>query len=264
MHKSFYFLILSVLLWSCNDFQKALKSEDIAEKFALGNELFEQGDYKRAYRLFDQILPSYRGKPQAEKLTYMHAMSSYELGDYYIASYHFDKFGGSYPNSEKSEDAAFYSAKGYYFLSPVYSKDQTDTIEALEKLQLFVNNYPNSKYLQEANELIKQLDYKLEKKDFEIAKQYNKIREYKASIKAFNLFLFDFPGTTLREEALYQRFDAASKLAINSVEFLQEERVNEALSYYDTLKNNYPESEFLEAAQPAKDELDALLKLFNL
>ncbi len=108
-----------------------------------------------------------------------------------------DKFTDIYPQSEKAEEAAFLSAKGFYFNSPVYSKEQKETIEAIEKLQLFVNAHPNSQYLSEANAIVKELDFKLEKKAFEIAKQYNLISDYKASIKSFNNFLLEFPGATL-------------------------------------------------------------------
>ena len=109
MKKAFYILSLSILFISCSDFQKALKSDDIAEKYKMGTELFDAGKYNKAFKLLDQILASYRGKPQAEKLTYMHAMCSYKLGDYYIASYHFDKFsenslGKAWPITEITPD----------------------------------------------------------------------------------------------------------------------------------------------------------------
>ncbi len=201
MKRALSILLLAILMVSCSDFQKALKSEDIAEKFTLATELYEAEKWSKSKRLLDQILPKYRGKPQAEKLTYMHAMCSFKMGDYYIASYHFDKFTDVYPKSEKAEEAAFLGAKGYYFNSPIYSKDQKETVEAIEKLQLFVNAYPNSEYLAEVNALVKELDFKLEKKAFEIAKQYDQIRDYKASVKSFNNFLLEFPGSTLRNKA---------------------------------------------------------------
>ena len=135
MKKIIYILLVSILFISCSDFQKALKSEDTAEKFKYGTELFEAGKWNKAHRLFTQILPKYRGKPQAEKLTYMHAMCSYQMKDYYIASYHFERFVSGYPKSEKVEEAAFLNAKGYYYMSPVYSKEQKETVDAIEKLQ---------------------------------------------------------------------------------------------------------------------------------
>ena len=55
-------------------------------------------------------------------------------------------------------------------LSPVYSLDQTDTFKAIDKLQSFIDAYPNSEYLAEANETVKVLREKIEKKVFENAK----------------------------------------------------------------------------------------------
>ncbi len=248
---------------SCSDFQKALKSEDTAVKFEKGTELYEAGDFNKAFRLFDQILQSYRGKPQAEKLTFMHAMCSFKMGDYYIASYHFDKFTGLYSNSEKAEEASFLAAQGYYFNSPIYSKEQKETIEAIEKMQLFVNAYPNSQYLAEANAIVKELDFKLENKAFQIAKQYDLIKDYKASISSFNNFLLEFPGATLREEALFYRYDAAYNLAILSIDSLKEERLKDALGYYEVFKKAYANSEFMEDATRMKEELQLESNTFN-
>lgn len=262
MKKSIYTLLVSILLISCSDFQKALKSEDTAEKFKYGTELFEAGKWNKAHRLFTQILPKYRGKPQAEKLTYMHAMCAYKMKDYYLASYHFERFVSAYPKSEKVEDAAFLNAKGYYFNSPIYSKEQKETTEAIEKLQLFVNAYPNSQYLTEANTLVKELDFKLEKKAFEIAKQYNLIKDYKASVKSFNNFLADFPGSTLKNDALYYRFNAEYSLATLSVERLKEERLKTAISYYNTFKKAFPNSEYMADADRMKMQLQQQLDTF--
>lgn len=258
-----YILVLLVLTTSCSDFQKALKSEDTAEKFKIGTELFEKEKWSKSFRLLDQIIKEYRGKPQGEKLTFMHATASYKMGDYYKSSYFFERFGNAYPKSEKSEEAAFLEAKGYYHISPRYSREQKETVEALEKFQLFVNEYPDSKFLLEANALVKELDFKLEKKAFEIAKQYDLIRDYKASVKSFNNFLLDFPGTSLRNEALFYRYDAAYNLAINSYDYLKKERINTAIDYYNALKKAFPESEYLEDANKMKEVLHTELKTFT-
>ena len=263
MKRAFYILLLAVLLVSCSDFQKALKSEDVAEKFRLGNELYEAGKWSKAYRLLNQILPKYRGKPQAEKLTFMHAMCSYKMGDYYISSYHFEKFTDIYPKSDKAEEAAFLGAKGYYFNSPIYSKEQKETIEAIEKLQLFVNAYPNSEYLAEVNSLVKELDFKLEKKAYEIAKQYDQIRDFKASVKSFNNFLLEFPGSTLRNDAMFYRLDAAYNLAILSIDELKEQRLIDAIGYHKALLKAYPDTEYLEDANEMSKELEEELRTFS-
>jgi outer membrane protein assembly factor BamD len=264
-----YTLLIAVLFSSCSQYQKALKSEDIATKFKMGTELYDAGKYGKANKLFAQIAPQYRGKPQAEKLMYMYSMSFYKMKDYYLAGYQFERFEDQYPKSEKAEEACFLGSKSFYQLSPVYSKEQKETVSALEKLQMFINTYPDSEYLPEANKLIQELDYKLEKKAFEIAKLYNKIanfesEDYEASIKAFDNFLLEYPGTTFREDAMYYRFDSAYKLGINSIERKRQERLNTALKYYNAFYKAYPESQYSAEAAQMNTELQTAIQNYTL
>jgi len=263
MKKLLYIVFTILVFSSCSEFQKALKSEDVATKFKMGTELFDAGKYNKANRLFVQIVPQYRGKPQAQKLMYMYAMSFYELKDYYTANYQFERFVSAYPDSEKLEEAAFLGAKSIYQLSPVYTKDQKDTKDAIEKLQEFINRFPNSEYLSQANVLIKELDYKLENKDFSIAKQYNHISDYQASIKAFDNFILEYPGTPFKEKALFYRFDSSYKLAINSVLDKKEDRLNSAIANYNSLIKSYPNTEFLDEVNKMNEELNIILQEFN-
>ena len=263
MKKAFFILSTFILLASCNEFQKALKSEDIGKKFTVGEALYNEGKYAKANRLFEQIVPSYRGKPQAEKLMFLNADSYFKMNDYYLANYHFERFVSSYPQSEKAEEAAFLGAKSLYMLSPVYTKDQNETGDAIEKLQVFINTYPKSDYLSEANNMVQELDYKLEKKAYEIAKQYNHISDYQASIKAFDNFILDFPGSKLREDALYYRFDSAYNLAVKSVEWKKKDRLETAKSYYTAFKKKYASSQYIEEADAMNIVLEEELKKYS-
>ena len=64
--------------------------------------------------------------------------------------------------------------------------NERKTNEAIEKLQEFINFYPRSEKLSDASDLVQELRIKLEKKAFEIGRQYNKIRDYKSSIIVLN------------------------------------------------------------------------------
>ncbi|MEW4924204.1 outer membrane protein assembly factor BamD [Algibacter sp. 2305UL17-15] len=268
----FSILVLACLFSSCSEYQKVLKSEDIATKFKFGDSLYKQGKYDKANRLFAQIVPNYKGKPQAEKLMYLYSKTFYHMKDYYVSGYQFERFVSSYPKSEKKEEAAFLSAKSYYMLSPRYSKDQKETKDAIEKIQEFINVYPNSEYVAEANTLVKELDFKLEKKAFEIAKQYNHISDFKASIKSFDNFVFQFPGSPLREDALFYRLDAAYKLAVNSIEYkktaagivkLKKTRLEQAKEYYSAFKKAYANSKYIADAEKMASELDKELETYS-
>lgn len=263
MKKFLYILVLILGLSSCSEFQKALKSESVADKFKLATRLFDDGKYAKANRLFVQIVPNYRGKPQAEKLMYMYSMSFYKMKDYYLSGYQFERFVTSYPKSEKVEEAAFISAKSYYLLCPIYTKDQEDTVDAIEKLQVFINTYPESEYIEEANRMVKELDFKLEKKAFEIAKQYNTITDFKAAINSFNNFLLEYPGSVLREDALFYRLDSAYQLAVNSVEYKKENRLKSAQNYLESFSGNFPNSDRLQIVKNMLQEVNTQLQKYN-
>jgi len=195
---------------------------------------------------------------------FLNANSYYQMNDYYLANYHFERFVSSYPNSEKAEEAAYLAARSMYMLSPVYTKEQHETIEAIDKLQTFINTYPNSSYLPEANKMVQELDFKLEQKAYAIAKQYNHISDYQAAIKAFDNFILDFPGSRLREDALFYRLDSAYNLAIKSVEWKKKERLETAMSLYKSFKRTYAASKYIEEANTISKILEEELKNYTI
>ncbi len=263
MKKIISLLLLVVLFSSCNEYQKALKTEDVAVKFDMATKLYDSGKYTKAIRLFEQIAPAYRGKPQAEKLFYMFAQSYYKTKQYYLAGYQFESFVSGYPKSEKIQEAAYLGAKSYSMLSPVYSLDQKDTFKAIEKLQAFIDTYPNSEYLAEANATVKVLTEKIEKKVYENAKGYNTISDYKSAIVAFDLFLGDYPGTIFKEDALFYKYDSAYQLAINSIPAKMEERLNVAKTAHSNLMKFKADSKYKKKADEMLVRIEKDLQNFT-
>ena len=253
----FKYLLLSLLLWSCNSYQKLLNSKETAPKLKAAQNYYDNGEYRRANRLYEQIIPSYRGKPQSQRLIYFFANSHYQLGNYYLAAYQFESFVKSFPKSEKLDEANFMIAKCYYMLSPIYSLDQENTEEAMEKLQIFIDNYPRSNYLSEANSYIRELQVKLEKKDFEISKQYYTIRDYKAAINSLDNFISSFPGTPFRENALYYKFLSQFEIATNSIPNKKLERLEGAIETHNAILRYYPETLFMD---DISEKLEQILK----
>ncbi|RZS92608.1 outer membrane protein assembly factor BamD [Aquimarina brevivitae] len=259
------FLVLSAVLifGSCSEYQKVLKDEEVAPKYKMAEELYKAGKYKKALRLFEQIVPQYRGKPQAERVMYYYADTYYNLEDYYLSGYQFERFAKSYPTSEKREEAFYKGAKSYYYLSPRFSLDQTDTEKAIGKLQEYINTYPESENLKEANALVAELRTKREKKAFEIAKQYHHREDYKVAIESFDNFLVDYPGSTFREKALYYRFESQYLLAVGSYEVLVEERLNLALDYYKDYIRYYNNGELSAQAKELLADINNRLEQYN-
>ena len=265
MRKLILLLSLVLIATSCGDYQKVLKSKDTALKYSTAEKLYTEAKagegntrnkYRKALRIFEQLVPEFRGKPQGQKLMFLYADTYYELGDYFLAGYQFERFAETYPQSEKAEEAAFKGAKSYYFLSPPFNLDQTETNKAIAQLQSFINRYPESELLDEANDLATELRVKLEKKAYNIAKQYHHTRNYKAAITAFNNFISDYPGSPFRERTFYYRFDSAYQYAINSYAYAMPERLATAKTFFEDYKRYYPQGEYLSQAEAALADIE--------
>ena len=247
MFRSCLLIFISLLVISCNDYQKLLNSpENEVDKYTAAEEYYENGEFRRANALIEQIIPSYRGKPQGERLVFFFANSFFVTRSYYSAAIQFENFIKSYPNSQRIQEAYFMEAKSYSMLSPLYTLDQEDTFTGIDKLQVFINRFPNSEYVVEALELMEQLQNKIEKKAFEVSKQYYTIRDYSSAIKSLDNFIADNPGTIFREEALYFRWLSQYEIAINSIESRINERVTELERSLENFLRYYPDTIFID------------------
>lgn len=267
MNKIFSFLILTFLLASCSAYQKALKSDDVEVKAQVANKMFENKKYSKAIRLYEQVAPAYKGKPTSDVLFFNYSKALYLKNDYYLAGYQFENFVASYPRSDKRQEASFLAAECFYKLSPKYSLDQTDTEKALDKMQKFIDNYPESEYLPQANACVKELREKQEKKAFEIAKQYHTIAgyrlEYNAALRALDNFITDYPGTPYREDALFLKFDTTYNFAKNSINTRKAERYSAAKTAYNTLVKFRPNTKYKDKAEVILADIEQELKQFS-
>ena len=250
-------------LFSCSDYQKLLNSDNASEKYKQAEVFYNSGEYRKANRLLEQIIPKYRGKPQAQRIIFFFAESYFQIKSYNLAAYQYENFVKSFPKSDRVQEASFKAAKSYYYQSPTFSLDQEETYTAIEKLQVFINLYPNSEYSSEANQMISELQVKLEKKDFEIAKQYYTIRDYRAAIKTNDNFIASFPGTKFREEALYTKFISLYEIAINSVIYKKEDRLKELQQQFNLILRYYPDSVFKEDLDDKMKKINSELEKFN-
>jgi len=165
-----YLVLFTLLLSSCGEYQKVLNKGTSEEQYKMAVKMYESQNYSKALRLFEKIIPIYRGKPQMERIKFMIAQSNFNEKNYGIAAYNFDRFTKDYSKSSKKEEAAFLSAYSYKLASPRFSIDPTDTNKALEAFQSFINTYPDSDKIDEANTHYSEIRLKLEKKIFRDSK----------------------------------------------------------------------------------------------
>ena len=248
------FLLISAAISACSDFAKIQKSDNVAQKAQAGIDYYKKKNYYRASILLDEVVPLMKGKAEAEETQYYQAYTYYDDKQYVLSAYHFKEFCETYPRSVHVEECSFLQAKSLYKDSPNHDLDQTNTFDAIEAFQSFANKYPTSKYLFEANTLTDELNKKLELKDYENAKLFYRIGNYKSAIVAFSNFLEHYPTGDYSEEITFLKVEAQYNLAKVSVEGLKKRtRFLEAIEFYHDFIDKYPESKYKKVAENIYD-----------
>jgi outer membrane protein assembly factor BamD len=242
-------VLLVVIIASCSNFRKIEKSEDWRVKYEAGLNYYEKKDYYRSSILFESIQPIVRGLPEGEKVEFYLAYCQYYQKTYLLSSDQFKTFYETYGRSSFAQEANFMYAYSLYMAAPDPNKDQRSGIEAMNAMQIFLNRYPGSEFMNQAIEVIDICQQKLERKGFENAKHYIKLRMYKAAVIAFDDFKKNFPDSKLLEEAAYLKIMAEFELAKVSIPSKQLERYTSTLDFYQELLDNFPNSPFLKEAQ---------------
>lgn len=245
MFRIFLAFLFLVLIGCGKSYQNVLKSTDSDYKLIKADEYYEKEDYIKAIPLYEELLITLKGKKNLEELYYKYANSHYEKGDYLIAAFHFRKFVGLYSTSSRVEEAYYKIAKCFYNKSPKYRLDQTSTIDAIKEFQRFVDRFPKSERVAEANGLIDELRMKLHAKAFDNAMLYYKMQDYNAAAYAFRALIDEFPESKDVEESTYYIAKSYKLFADNSYQEKKLERYKETLEACLVLKNTYPGSKYL-------------------
>jgi outer membrane protein assembly factor BamD len=241
------FTLILLIGASCSKFRKIEKSGDWRVKYdAALNYYNNKKDYYKASVLFEQIIPIVRGLPEGEKVQFYLAYCQFYDKLYLLASEQFKTFYETYGRSLMAEEARFMFAFSLFESSPNPNLDQTSSIDAMAAMQQFLNRYPNSKFRDRAIEVITTTQVKLEKKGFENAYQYYKMRSYKAAIIALDNFIDNYPDSEYLERTYYLVMMSEYKLAEQSIYTKQLDRYKGVVEHYKEFLDKYPNSGYLQ------------------
>jgi len=235
-------LVFLLIFSSCNDYNKIVKSTDYEFKYKKAIEYYESGQFVRSSTLLKDLINIVRGTSRADKVYYYYAKSQFGMKDNLMAGHYFKSLIKEFPRSEFAEESQYMVGYCFYLDSPGPRLDQKVSQDAIDALQLFINLYPKSTRVDEANRLIIELRDKLVYKSYLNGKLYYDMGIYKAAVVALSSSLKDFPDTKYREELMYMLLKARYLLAINSVEEKKRERLSSTLDEYFTFVDEYPES----------------------
>ena len=263
MKKFLLFIWVIVLLASCGEYQKLLKSEDYQLIYKKAIEYYNKGDYQRAQNLLDGIRTVFSGTSKAQNIAYYRAFCSYNLKDYEVAASLFRQFIKTYPESAFAEECLYMVGFCDYKASPKPRLDQQVTDKALNEFQLYLNRYPNSGRKEAINGYMDEMRDKLSYKAYVSARNYYLREYYKAATISLQNCLKDFPGSKYREEVMYMLFASKYEMAVNSVEEKKLERYNNALEEYYYFVDEYPESKYAADMKKKYEAINRYLKGYN-
>lgn len=242
-------VILLVAGVSCSKFRRLERSEDWRLKYEAALNYYAKKDYYHSAILFEQIMPIVIGVPEGEKVEFYLAYCQYYQKTYLLASNQFKNFYERYGRSQLAEEAFFMYAYSLYVASPDEQLDQRSSIEAMGAMQTFLNQFPGSQFTDKASEVVAKCQQKLEKKEYDNACQYLRLKYFQAAVVAFNNFKKTFPDSKYLEEITFLKVQAQYRLASQSIPSKQLERYYSTIEFYRELVDGYPSSVYLKDAE---------------
>ncbi len=265
MRRVLFVLLVALSFASCSEYNKLLKSTDYELKYEYAKKYFEEKKYTKAYTLLEDVVTMFKGTDRAEEALYLLAQSYFGAQDYTTASMYFNTYYNNYPNGEYTELARFYSGYSYYLDSPEAKLDQKGTYKAIEEFQLFMEYFPRSEKVAEAEKMIVELQDKLAEKEYLNAKLYYNLGDYlgnnyeSAVITARNA-MRDYPYSRFTEDLMFLILQSRYEEARRSVIEKQEERYRDVIDEYYTFINDHADSKH---AKEAKRIFEAASKKIN-
>ncbi len=257
-------LSLVVMMASCNQYTKVMKSKDYEYKLKKADEYFETKRYKVARDLYEEVFPVFKGSQRFEEIYYKFAYCHYYMKLYSDAENLFKGFLEVFPNSTRAEEVDYMQAYCFYKQSPKVDLEQVSTTKTMGMMQTFINTHPGSARIKEATEIIDKCRIKIEQKEYKAAQLYYNMGQYRAAAISFTTLMNNFPESARGEDYKLMVVKAYYLFAKLSITEKQVERYEKVISEYQDFNDRYPESKLLkDAASYSKLSVENINEIKN-
>lgn len=242
-------LILAALLIvataSCKtQYELLMNSNDVKAKYEAAFNYFNEGKYSKAGSMFESLSVLTNGTERDDTVRYYWGLSNYLFRDYYTAETNFANFIESYPRSPFASEATYLRLDCLYRSTLRYELDQDPTYKAITAISEYMIEHPDNTHMQECNDMLAELNDRLDRKAYEAAKLYYKMEDYKASRVAFRNVLKDDADNVYREDILYYIAMSSYNFAHNSIPSKQRERYLTFVDDYYNFIGEIPDSRY--------------------
>ena len=233
----FYLIIFSAC--SKNDKEiiyQPLEKNNPYELYKEGLAAFEINDFFFANKKFSDAELNFEQVEFAAKSAIMSIFSLYGLNFYEEATENLDRYFKTYPADKNIIYAHFLQAVIYFEQISDEKKDLKPLLQAEEKINFFLENYPNTEYAIDLKFKKDLIQNQIAAKELYVAKYYISIKKWIPAIQRLKIIINKYDKTIFVEEALHRLVEIHYHLGLE----------NEAKKYANILGYNYNSSEWFE------------------
>jgi len=187
-------LLLFPLIWGCGPKSPSVIL-DAEDQYAVARREFDAERWDRAVVELQKLVFNHPGAAFIDSAQYLLAMAYFNEKEYPSAILEFNKILYSFPTSPLADDAAFMVAKCDFEMAPRAELDPTHTEKALDETRRFLDDYPQSDRVPEAEELLNRCRTKLAKKAYQAGYLYYRRGKYQAALLYLEHVLNDYHDT---------------------------------------------------------------------
>ncbi len=253
-------LLVSTLLLSACGSSSRLAYDTPEEAWTKGKEYYEQKKYSRAIEYLQGVFDFGRTHQWAANAQLFLARSYRANKEYLLAANEFTRFSQIYRSDPRVPDAEYELALTYFDRSPAFDLDQSDTEHAINQFRLFINRYPDSELVLEAQSRIRELREKLAHKAFSVARLYERRELFQAAAVSYEAVFDTYYDSPWADDALVGAMKMYLAFARQSIFSKQEERLKAAVTNYDRLIQIFPDSPEVKNGELIYEEVQRMLK----
>lgn len=251
---------ISILASCKSQYDLILSGNDIDAKYDMAFKLFESGKYAKAAELFESASLAVKGTEQDDTVQFYLGLSNYKYKDYTTAESNLKTFVETFPLSPFTDQARYLYLDCLFRGTYRYELDQTPTYKALTEMNVFKIEHPDSQYIKQVDEMIDDLNARLELKAYKSAYLYFHTEDYLAAHYALKNVLKENADNRYRDEILYYTALSSYKYAANSISDKQRERYLTFVDDYFNVVSEIPDSEYAKNLEPLYVKVQKILK----
>ncbi len=166
------------------------------EAFTFGKDKYDHKKYLRAIESFQQVIYNYPGDPVVDSAQYYLALSYFGNKDHALAAVEFNRLVLNYPGSVYADHAQFMRAVCTFESTPRNAGlDQSDLSQAINQLEDFILEHPESELVPDANKYLKKARDREAKRFYSAAVVYTRIGAQQAAKIYYQKVIDDYTSS---------------------------------------------------------------------